>query len=251
MESQTYRMIAIQVGETLKYDTSINQVQRAASAVFKFSYEEFPTQGITSERARLIHNWIMSLAKQHMTETERNEQLNGFLRMLFPHNRYDELDNILDSVGATNKASEKTKLFINEGFHYLINQNCKELYVNGHYFHSVFEAAKVYHKQVQQKANSSKDGQALMMDVWNPNTGCLKITPCISETDKNIQEGIGFLSTGLMRAIRNPTAHEPAMDWPINENDCLDVLSFISFLLRKLDDAVYVSPDHRGIKCYK
>jgi len=239
MDAQTYRIIAIKVGEALKWDTSINQVQRAASAVFKFSYEEFPTPGITSERATLIHNWVLSLAKQNMTETERNELLNGFLRMLFPTDRCEELDKILDSLGVKNKASEKTKLFINKGFHYLINQNCKELFANSHYFHTVFEAAKVYHKQVQQKAYSNKDGQALMMDVWNPITGCLKITACQSETDKNVQDGIAFLSAGLMRAIRNPTAHEPAMDWPIDEKDCLDILSFISFLLRKLDISSY------------
>ncbi|MCL4520128.1 MAG: TIGR02391 family protein [Firmicutes bacterium] len=41
-----------------------------------------------------------------------------------------------------------------------------------------------------------------------------------------------------MQAIRNPTAHEPAIQWPIDEQDCLDVLSFISFLFRKLDIAI-------------
>ena len=43
---------------------------------------------------------------------------------------------------------------------------------------------------------------------------------------------------GLMRAIRNPTAHEPALHWPITEPDAVDILSFISFLFRQLDKAV-------------
>jgi hypothetical protein len=42
-----------------------------------------------------------------------------------------------------------------------------------------------------------------------------------------------------MQAIRNPTAHEPALDWPISREDCLDILSFLSFLFRALDKAVY------------
>ena len=62
----------------------------------------------------------------------------------------------------------------------------------------------------------------------------------MNETDRNVQDGIKFLSAGLMRAIRNPTAHEPAVDWPIAEVDSLDIMSFISFLFRKLDDAVNV-----------
>lgn len=78
-----------------------------------------------------------------------------------------------------------------------------------------------------------------MMEAWNPEKGALKITKCETETDKNVQEGIGFLSAGLMRAVRNPTAHEPAHEWPISEDECLDILSFISFLLKKLDQAVY------------
>ena len=53
-----------------------------------------------------------------------------------------------------------------------------------------------------------------------------------------MQDGIKFLSAGLMRAIRNPTSHEPALDWPITEKDAVDILSFISFLFRQLDSAV-------------
>ena len=59
-----------------------------------------------------------------------------------------------------------------------------------------------------------------------------------TETDKNVQDGIKFLSAGLMRAIRNPTSHEPALDWPITEPDAVDILSFVSFLFRQLDKAV-------------
>lgn len=78
-----------------------------------------------------------------------------------------------------------------------------------------------------------------MLEVWGCDNGVLKVTGCTSDTDRNVQDGIKFLSAGLMQAIRNPTAHEPATDWPISKEDCLDILSFISFLLRKLDEAVY------------
>jgi hypothetical protein len=47
------------------------------------------------------------------------------------------------------------------------------------------------------------------------------------------------LCKGLMRAIRNPEAHEPELDWPINQQDALDILSLISFLYRKIESAVY------------
>lgn len=47
---------------------------------------------------------------------------------------------------------------------------------------------------------------------------------------------------GLMQAIRNPHAHETALDWPISKDDAMDILSFISFLWRQLDKAVFFKP---------
>ena len=67
-----YRLIAIQVGDALKYSTSINEVNRIAGAIFRFHRESFPNGSITSSRAQLIHDWILSLAKQKMGEDERN-----------------------------------------------------------------------------------------------------------------------------------------------------------------------------------
>ena len=77
-----------------------------------------------------------------------------------------------------------------------------------------------------------------MLEVWDAGAGVLQVTACVTETDKNVQDGIKFLSAGLMRAIRNPTSREPALDWPITERDAADILSFISFLFRQLDNAV-------------
>lgn len=147
---------------------------------------------------------------------------------------------ILKDGGAQDVSPDKEHLrrFDSLGFHAEIVQHCRVLFGQGHYFHAVFEAAKVYNKLVREKAQSNKDGEALMLTVWAPDSGVLKVTACKTDTDKNVQDGIKFLSAGLMRAIRNPTAHEPALHWPIAEQDAVDVLSFISFLLRQVDKAV-------------
>ena len=75
-----------------------------------------------------------------------------------------------------------------------------------------------------------KEGQPLMLDVLSADKGVLKITACVPDTDRNVQDGVKFLSAVLMRAISNPTAHGPALDWPINRDDALGVLSFVCFL---------------------
>jgi uncharacterized protein (TIGR02391 family) len=233
-----YRLIAIQVSDLLKYDTSINEIERAAKSVFNFSKESFPNDAITSARAKSIHDWILTLFKQNMDNDERNQKLVKFLKLITPENKFANVEKILNEAGVNLYLDEAVREFYSRRFHSIICQHCLNLYKQRNYFHAVFEAAKVYNKLVKEKSKSEKDGVSLMMDVWGCK-GVLKVTKCETETEQDFQDGLKFLSAGLMHAIRNPTAHEPALHWPISKEDCLDLLSFISYLLRQLDRAVY------------
>ncbi|MDI9417581.1 MAG: TIGR02391 family protein [Euryarchaeota archaeon] len=236
-----YRLIAVQVGDALKYETSINEINRIAGAIFSFRCESFPNNSITSSRAQLVHDWILSLARQRMGEDERNKLLKLFCDQLSGEGDLrTTVHSILQASEISLEDGNKDRdEFLNRGFHNEVIKHCRELFLQGNYFHAVFEACKVYNKLVGEKALSSKDGEPLMMDVWGWQNGVLKVTACQTETDKNVQDGIKFLSAGLMKAMRNPTAHEPALHWPITREDCLDMLNFVSFLLRQLDKAVY------------
>jgi uncharacterized protein (TIGR02391 family) len=239
MEKMNYKLIAIQIGDVLKYDASVKDIGRAAKSIFTFQKEVFPEESsISSERAKLIYDWILTLAKQSMNNDDRNLQLHEFISLITPASNKDKVEDILGKGGVIFTEDNDNKEFINRGFHEQIHLHCKKLFNQKNYFHAVFEAAKVYNKLVQEKSQSSKDGFQLMMDAWALN-GTLKLTAGITETDKNIQEGNKFLSAGLMQAMRNPTAHEPALDWTISKTDCLDMLSFISYLFRQLDKSVY------------
>lgn len=234
-----YRLIANQIGDLLKYETSVNEIGRTAKSVFRFNLEIFPNDAITSTRAKLVHDWILTLAKQEMNNDDRTSQLGQFVELITPQNLRANAQEIMLKGGvAGTLVSQEARDFVDREFHQEIRIHCRKLFEQGNYFHAVFEAAKVYNKKVQAKVKSSRDGQSLMMEAWT-SSGVLKITPCQTETDKNVQEGIKFLSAGLMQALRNPTAHEPALDWPISREDCLDMLSFISYLFRQLDKAVY------------
>lgn len=241
MPAPNYKMIAVDVGDLLKYDTSVNEIDRIAGAVFPFARESFPNDAITSVRARMIYDWILSLAKQKMNAESREDLLISFCRNIGGEKFGEDIEKILARNGIGKRAINKGHLeeFMSRDFHQEINKHSRKLFLESNYFHAVFEAAKAYNKLVREKARSTRDGQSLMLEVWGWERGVLKVTPCLTDTDKNVQDGIKFLSAGLMQAIRNPTAHEPAVDWPISKRDCLDILSFISFLFRKLDDATY------------
>jgi len=235
-----YRLIAIQVGDMLKYDSTINEIDRIGGAVFNFKCEKFPNESITSSRAKLIYDWVLTLAKQKMEKSERNNLLIQFLQGITPSQHSEGVDKIMRSekIIDTSDRKKEDASFTDRNFHSEIHKHSKKLFLEGNYFHSVFEASKAYNKEVKVKSKNQKDGSSLMLEVLSSN-GVLKITACQTETEKNIQEGIKFLSAGLMQAVRNPTAHEPAVDWNISKEDCLDILSFISYLFRQLDKAVY------------
>lgn len=234
------RLIALKVGDLLKYDSTVNEIGRAASAMFRFQREAFPHESITSQRAQLIYDWLLSLGRQEMGNEEREALLIKFCQAISPEQHKAALEIILieGEVSLALATKESRALFASRGFHPEIFKHSRMLFLQGNFFHAVFEAAKAYNKAVKAKAQSTKDGQSLMLDVWGCDKGVLKITACQTETDRNVQDGVKYLAAGLMAAIRNPTSHEPAVDWPISREDCLDVLSFVSFLYRKLDTAV-------------
>ena len=239
--ASNYRAIAVDVGDLLKYDSTVNEINRTGGSLFKFARESFPNDAITSVRAQTVHDWILSLAKQRMADEGRDQLLTKFCLRISGQHR-DAVQRILTGAGIGKSVvnKEDQELFAGRRFHSTVTLHSRKLFLEGNFFHAVFEAAKSYNVEVKKKSHSTKDGQALMLDVLGADKGVLKITPCVSDTDRNIQDGVKFLSAGLMQAIRNPTAHEPALDWPISREDALDVLSFLSFLFRQLDKATYV-----------
>lgn len=240
MSIPNYRLIATEIGDLIKWNTTVNEINRAGSAIFRFGKENFPNEHITSVRAQEVYNWIMSLGRQSMTSDERNQLLTEFCKKLVNQEQMPLLGKILEDAGVNANSIKNQDLndFNTRDFHAEVHKHCRQLYLDGHYFHAVFEACKVYNKLVRLKAQENDDGQSLMMKAWDPK-GVLKVTSCQTETDFNVQNGIKFLSAGLMQAVRNPTAHEPAVEWPISKEDCLNILSFMTFLFKKLDDAVY------------
>ncbi|NMB83609.1 MAG: TIGR02391 family protein [Ignavibacteria bacterium] len=234
------RHIATQFGDRLKYDTSVNEIDRIGQSILRINKDSFPNNSITSVRAQTIYNWIMSLGNSPMSDDERTKRLVQFCLELTPDTQKGEVAEFLEKNGCSYNIVYKDSLkdFYKRNFHEEIIKHSKKLFLQGNYFHAVFESAKAFNNAVKNKSFSDKDGEKLMMEVFSL-TGVLKINSGQTETERNVQDGIKFLSSGLMRAVRNPTAHEPALDWSINKQECLDLLSMISFLYKQLDRAVY------------
>jgi len=123
-------------------------------------------------------------------------------------------------------------------------------YQNADYYRAVEESLKRYQTTVQSKSGSNEDGVKLMNTVFGKDHTLLVSSKYKKKdgsdfndsTKENIEEGQKFLSSGMMSGVRNPLAHEEKVELRdsglFSEDDCLDMLSLLSHLFRRLDNAV-------------
>jgi uncharacterized protein (TIGR02391 family) len=113
----------------------------------------------------------------------------------------------------------------------------RKLFDDGHFADATYTAFKYLDKKVQQHSGVRDSGYKLMMEAFDDAKPKLQLTPLktISEVDE--QKGYRFVFAGSMWAIRNPRGHE--FDVVDDPDTCLDHLSFVSMLLRRLEQSGY------------
>lgn len=134
--------------------------------------------------------------------------------------------------------------------HAEIQDSGGEDYRKADYYRAFTEAMKRYIGSTRNKSGSTNDKDAGMMgEVFGRGK-----TLCVSakykkpdgsdftdSTLENIEDGQKFLSMGILAGARNPVSHEEISDLResglFSEMDCLDALSLLSHLVRRLDDA--------------
>jgi len=117
---------------------------------------------------------------------------------------------------------------------------CKAELLQENYFHAVFEAMKSIAAKIRAASGLTSDGADLVNQAFALGKRCspvLAINPLTTDTDKGEQRGFANLLIGLFGTIRNPTAHNPKIEWPMAEQDALDILTMASLIHRKLDQA--------------
>ena len=84
MKVVSLKLIATEIGDYIKYETSINEINRIAKAIFNFPRQEFPNDSITSVRAQLVYDWILSLEDYDCPVNEKKNLLLNFAERLHP-----------------------------------------------------------------------------------------------------------------------------------------------------------------------
>lgn len=112
---------------------------------------------------------------------------------------------------------------------------CRAELLDENYFHAVFEATKGVAERIRTLSGLTGDGADLVNKVFAGQQPILVLGPLTTDSEKSEQRGFANLLIGLFGAVRNPLAHAPKTNWPMSEQDALDILTLVSLIHRKLD----------------
>ena len=132
-----------------------------------------------------------------------------------------------------------------------VQKASKEDYAKSDYYRAFIETVKRYINEVRNKSGSANQSDSSMMgEVFGKSNSKLVVSKKYKKPDgsdfqtstqENIEEGQKFLSMGVVSGGRNPVSHEEITDLRdsglFTEKDCLDALSLLSHLFRRLGDS--------------
>jgi len=128
------------------------------------------------------------------------------------------------------------------GLHPRVIDVSRKLFLDRHYPEAVEAALKLFDNSVKDKARRPTDkngreltGASLMNAVFSPHNPVLKLNALRTDSQKSEQTGYMNMAAGAMTGLRNPRAHEST--WSDEPQGSLELLAFVSHLMRKLDGA--------------
>lgn len=114
---------------------------------------------------------------------------------------------------------------------------CRAELLRDNYFHAVLEATKSVASKIRNRADLDLDGAELVDAALGGSAPRLQINAFSTKSERSEQRGFVNLVKGLFGTFRNPTAHEPRIEWTMLEEDALDLLSLASYVHRRIDGA--------------
>ena len=120
--------------------------------------------------------------------------------------------------------------------HLAISSYCRAELISDNYFHAVMEANKGLFQRIRDISGVEDDGNKLIEQVFSSNPVVI-INGFQSQSEKDEHNGFCNLLKGLCSMFRNPLAHQPKVEWPLSEQDALEILGIISYCHRRLDSA--------------
>ncbi|MFL4619163.1 TIGR02391 family protein [Stenotrophomonas maltophilia] len=181
----------------------------------------------------------VNYARDPVTFTWRRDELNVVLAFSGFYMREDgkvgHADKATTLDAARARAGRLKAALESRVVHAEVLSYCRAELLDENYFHAVFEATKGVAERIRLLSGLNSDGADLVNKAFAGQQPVLALGPLATESEKSEQKGFANLLIGLFGAVRNPLAHAPKTNWPMSEQDALDILTLVSLIHRKLD----------------
>ena len=132
-------------------------------------------------------------------------------------------------------AREDEHPFDRLNIHPEIAEAVKSRFDTGHYTDATTNACICIEEAVRDYSKIDNiEGVKLMRAALNGESPPIRLNALSNKNEKSQQEGWCHIFAGIFQAIRNPRSHRKH---PETMEECLDNLSILSLLMRKLDNA--------------
>lgn len=128
--------------------------------------------------------------------------------------------------------------------HEKVRDRVKTYYQNRQFGDAASQGVQIFCEIIRDMTGLTTDGRDLVNRVFGSMPfnapPQIQLNALSTESEKNIQEGQGHLSRGVVTGFRNPISHGPidtAVPAIFSELDCLNVLSLVSYLVTRMDNA--------------
>lgn len=212
---------------------------------------------VTSQNTRQDRTHILAFIRyamkpeRYLVEPERFESIRRNLNaaLLFAGLTVNEDGTLTADIPATTlteaqqRAQELQKDLARRDVHPDVLDFCREELLADNYFHAVLEAVKSVLDKLRQRTGLNDDGNTLVDKALSGDPPRLAINALKTESDRSEQKGFANLVRGTIGMFRNTTAHAPRINWAISKADAEDLLTIVSLIHRRIDQA-QIPPHH-------
>ena len=123
------------------------------------------------------------------------------------------------------------------GIHYKIIKVSKDLYFDGHYSQSIFEAVKILEQEIKEKSGiKDLTGVSLINKVFSSEKPILKMVEGNNMEHDDEREGFRLILMGVFRGIKNPKSH--SIQKLEDPEKTLEYLALLSLMLKRVDESI-------------
>lgn len=208
------------------FASEINQ-KRSFEAIYRFIENALDPVNFTQDEKRGKYKFLFDGVNKVLLLIGLEIQENGKIREVVKAETLDEVDRRVKSL--EQKLSDRN-------IHPEVKKYCIRDYMQKDYFDAVFEAAKGVAQRVRDITGLVTDGGKLFQTAFSQNDPYLYFNLLKTESEKSEFTGLKELLEAVFHLVRNPAAHTPKINWKVEEEKALDVLTLISLAHKYLDE---------------